>query len=113
MTGSPDSAVPDYRYTLGGGSGLASATSAAAGPLSWLRGQHRHAILGDAVIPARPDLVLTADNPDGTQVTWPWCRSLAGRGGPGPGCPGVHAHPERYSPVAVIDGMTLLRLRRR
>ena len=102
----PDSAVPDYRYTLGGGSGLASATSAAAGPVSWLPGSSGTPILGDAVISARPDLVLTADNPDGTQVTWPWCRSWLDVAGQDQGAPAFTLTPERYSPVAVIDGMS-------
>jgi hypothetical protein len=99
----PDSAVPDYRYTLGGGSGPAPAT---AGPLSWLPGSSGTPILGDAVVPARPDLVLTTDNPDGTQVSWPWCRSLLDVAGPQQGSPAFTLTPERYSPVAVIDGMT-------
>jgi hypothetical protein len=92
----PDSAVPDYRYTLGGGTG----------PLSWLPGSSGTPILGDAVVPARPDLVLTADGPDGTQVTWPWCRSLLDVAGQDQGAPAFTLTPERYSPVAVIDGMT-------
>ena len=99
----PDSPVPDYRYTLGGGARLAAA---AAGTLSWLRGSTGTATLGNAVIAARPDLVLTADNPDGTQVTWPWCRSLLDVAGAEQGAPAFTLTPERYSPVAVIDGMT-------
>ena len=90
----PDSAVPDYRFTL------------AAGPLSWLRGSAGPPTLGDAVIAARPDLVLAADNPDGTRVTWPWCRSLLDVAGGALGTPAFTLTPERYSPVAVIDGMT-------
>jgi hypothetical protein len=97
----PGSAVPDYRFTLGGGTG-----PGAAGTLSWLRGSAGTATLGDAVIAARPDLVLTADNPDGTQVTWPWCRSLLDVAGGEPGSAAFTLTPERYSPVAVIDGMT-------
>jgi len=56
----PGSAVPDYRYTLGGASGPAPA---AAGQLSWLPGSSGTPILGDAVVSARPDLVLTTENP--------------------------------------------------
>lgn len=98
----PDLAVPDYRYTLGG----AGPAAAAAGPLSWLSGNTGTATLGDAVIAARPDLVLTADNPDGTQVSWPWCRSLLDVAGGEQGTAAFTLTPERYSPVAVIDGMT-------
>ena len=97
----PDSAVPDYRYTLGAGPAPATA-----GTLSWLPGSGGTPILGDAVIAARPDLVLTADNPDGTSVSWPWCRSLLDVAGQEQGFPAFTLTPERYSPVAVIDGMT-------
>jgi hypothetical protein len=84
----PDDPLPDFRYCL------------ASGPLAWLATPSQDQ---DTLVPAQPEIMLSAGSASGSTSQWRFERWLLGAG------PADHVFtltPEQYSPVLTSSGRT-------